>query len=351
MEVNLSVYQSNGAYGINVTVAPGIDTAGDLLRQITDAQLARWNVPREYAVLVPWAAQPWTQKSIIPSTTILRQQPNQLAVIDERTLPCTVVDAELLAYRLAHINKSARGELLQRLSTMAKEQLDLKSIREQKSALNASAASAQEMHKAISILCSIAACAQGGIHFEGEELFPYRLLPNDGGVEFRSGFTYEYRIVKEEDRLARGKLTEAIAHCQKLLADLPIALENSQTAMQQHSRAEEVDLNTLGAMVMEQKRIQEEIDQQAAQWRLIEEEAAALAKKIASSMQLFECQTQVTLPFGRTKVGDRLYCLQRGCPVDGPIMGEVRPTSVSRPPAPVEPAPIARSEQSCEEEP
>jgi hypothetical protein len=52
-----------------------------------------------------------------------------------------------------------------------------------------------------------------------------------------------------------------IARCKKLLHDLPVgALTNRRAAMDEHMKSDDINLSELGAMLMEQKRIQEEIE-------------------------------------------------------------------------------------------
>lgn len=156
------------------------------------------------------------------------------------------------------------------------------------------------------------------LHFDGEDLFPSAILPDDGGVEFRSAYTYEYQAVSEEDRLWYIDLLSQVAHCRKLLRDLPIALQNSETAMKEHGASDDVDLNTLGAMAVEQVRIRKEIANQQTSLRHLEHhvEREATIELEDRAMQLYQLQTTIVLPFGISEVDGWEYRLEKRAPIE-----------------------------------
>jgi len=97
------------------------------------------------------------------------------------------------------------------------------------------------------------------------KLLPWRLLPNHTGVEFRSAKSYSYRTGSHtyaaEVKLAQKDLEDSIAHCRKLLVDLPIALQNSKAALESKLKANDAqELSEIGAIVVEQQRISQELD-------------------------------------------------------------------------------------------
>lgn len=106
-----------------------------------------------------------------------------------------------------------------------------------------------------------------------------------------------------------------IAHCQKLLHDLPIALQNSERAMKEHTEAEEVDLSALGAMLMEQKRIREEIADRQAKLQQLEKQVAE--STINPPVQLYKYQTSITLPLGTSQLDGRWHFIQPISQIEG----------------------------------
>jgi hypothetical protein len=123
---------------------------------------------------------------------------------------------------------------------------------------------------------------------------------------FKAG-TRTYHAVPEEAQVAaRGHAQ--MEHCKKLLKDLPIALQNSITAMEAHAVSEDVDLTTLGAMVLEQTRIKQEIKMQKA--KVDELEAiAALEGDQRSLMVTHKFQTTLILPFGVTTLDQTAFAI------------------------------------------
>jgi len=286
------------------------------------------STPLDHLGLVPHG-QPLVLENVLAPVTLLRpHQATGVCVVDTRTLASIGVDSRLLAYRLPHIGESARRQLLERLLQFTPGQLDCASIREQPSGVDAATASVGGLYDSIGIFRLNPTMPRASTQFEGEELFPFRLLPDDGGVEFRSQYMYEYRVIADEHLAKQRSLAAQVAHCQKLLVDLPIAKRNGEAAMQEHSESDQVDLNTLGAMFLEQKRIQQEIVDQTEKLKRLGEEAKAAAAAhtdLPSSWKLHKHQTTVTLPFGRTKLGDCLYQLRVISPLDSPLAGEAAP--------------------------
>lgn len=131
-------------------------------------------------------------------------------------------------------------------------------------------------------------------------------------MEFRSEYTYEYRSVTDERLAKQRSLAAQLTHCRQLLADLPVAKRNGETAMQEHSKSDEVDLNTLGAMYVEQQRIQQEIVDQTARLPLLEKELEEARQ--APANQLHQFQTSITLPFGFSTIDGRTYALHTMSP-------------------------------------
>jgi hypothetical protein len=145
------------------------------------------------------------------------------------------------------------------------------------------------------------------VTFDGEKLIPYRLLPNDGGVELRGKYVWGYQAASDEDAAAVHQAVEKraadIAHCKKLADDLPIALANSQASLDRHVEEVDVDLSELGAMLLEQKRIQREIESQRI--KLPQLEASLVPKLDQSKFVLHVSQSKMMLAF------DTVYHLVR----------------------------------------
>lgn len=297
-------------------------TARDILSQMPDELLKRWQLSRQYAVVLPGRTS-WTHEKILPPETKMLQYANaDLWMGDRRRVPPSVIDAEWVAERLPHIGQSARVKLLERLLPLTRDQLDFFSIGEKPNGVSEASGVASGLYGKLAIVHLDPIVPQDHIHFEGEYLYPYRLLPDDSGVELRSAYTYEYRAITEEDRLAPAPVESHIDQCKKLLHDLPIALRNSELA---HAKSDESDLNTLGAMFLEQVRIREEIATQQARLVQLEEEAAVARQSRTSAMKPLQYQTTLTLPFGRTQVGDRTYELHRlQSPPDDALAGGPR---------------------------
>ena len=105
--------------------------------------------------------------------------------------------------------------------------------------------------------------------FKGQKMYLYEMLEDGSGAtvttttygQYQRSTPEEYQRVKESN----AKYEEDLCHCVKLLHDLPIALSNSEKALAAVDETSEgVDMNELGAMVIEQKRIRREIKAQEA---------------------------------------------------------------------------------------
>jgi len=286
-------------------------------------------IPQEHLGLFP-RHRPLTLCHALDANALLRPYKHTgVSFVDKRTFPPDVIDAAYLSFRLPHISESARHQLLERLRQFKPGQLDLGSIRERPSGVCVSTACASGLYSSVAIFSRNPTMPQTSVVFQGEAMFPFRLLPDEGGVEFRSGYTYEYRALAEEDRLAHAELLARIAHCEKLLTNLPIALKNSRAAMKEHSKSEEVNLNTLGAIYMEQERIDAEIVCQGTRLKQLEAQVATAKANFPSTSKLFKHQTAVTLPFGPTKMGgDCVYWLRAIDPFLPSRMSEAVPTAI-----------------------
>lgn len=95
--------------------------------------------------------------------------------------------------------------------------------------------------------------------------------------------------------------------------------------MKAHAASEEVDLTTMGAMAIEQRRIRKELADRQANLKRLGEEAAIARQHFADAMNVYRCQTTMTLPFGQTKVGERTYHLQAAPPLADAIATEAGP--------------------------
>ena len=102
---------------------------------------------------------------------------------------------------------------------------------------------------------------------QGQEFYLYELLKDGSGVTMTTKMYWQYRRSTQEEyqqvKEFNQKREEDIRHCEKLLHDLPIALANSEKALAAvDEKSNDVDVNELGAMVIEQKTIRREIETQ-----------------------------------------------------------------------------------------
>lgn len=90
----------------------------------------------------------------------------------------------------------------------------------------------------------------------GEILLPYRLTADGAGVELRGEYACQYQGVPEnaiaevQTRIATRKAE--VAHCEKLLRELPIALKNCEAAAIDEAKS---DFNEIGPLAVEQRCI------------------------------------------------------------------------------------------------
>ena len=149
-----------------------------------------------------------------------------------------------------------------------------------------------------------------------DEMHCYAMLPNDAGVELRGNHTIYFRAAKQEDvdRIIAEtkKRTEDIAHCKKLLIDLPVALTNSKTAMNAAmDDLEQNDFSDIGAMALEQRRLKQEIESQKKQ--LVELEASPVPEVDPSMYQAFTFCGRALMPFGISNLyGIQYHLLRKG---------------------------------------
>lgn len=135
---------------------------------------------------------------------------------------------EDLSSRLSHMSASIVASVRQ----IPSWQLDLTSVREVRVSSENEEASAA-LQSQLFIITRKAdgslASAQRVVH-DGEELVPYRLLPDDSGVEMRGQYICEYRSASDEYAAKDKKEREdTTAHCKRLLVHLPVDLRHSRT--------------------------------------------------------------------------------------------------------------------------
>ena len=146
------------------------------------------------------------------------------------------------------------------------------------------------------------------------DMHAHAMLMSDAGVELRGNHTIHFRAASQEDAdriiAATKKRTDDIAHCTKLLVDLPVALSNSAQAMELAMDAlDQNELGDIGAMALEQKRIKQEIASQ--QKRLVELESSPYPKLDPSTFRAREFCTRASMPFGTSDVNGTRYQLLR----------------------------------------
>lgn len=158
-------------------------------------------------------------------------------------------------------------------------------------------------------------------------LYPFRILYDDSGVEWRDRYALRYRSASQEaadeaeEQLQRAKQDRAadIAHCEKLLHDLPLALASSEKAQseleEQLERGEEADMSAIGPMRLEQRRIQKEIEAQQAKLQQMKASPEPTLQIDASKYEWVEKQRSVTMPWGYSEWEGKLYNLSRKIPV------------------------------------
>jgi hypothetical protein len=98
----------------------------------------------------------------------------------------------------------------------------------------------------------------------------------DKEVTLRTVQFVSYMSVPEALYPELKRLQAALRPSQKLLHDLPIALENSKAAQLKAVEAEDRDLNELGAMTYEQHRISKEVTEQQAKATVIQQKVHAI---------------------------------------------------------------------------
>jgi hypothetical protein len=270
-------------------------------------------MPIEHAAFVPFGQAHTPENLIAPDVLISHAEfPLGVQVIDRREcfVPGVLTDA-MVRQCLPHICESGRRLLLQQMAALKKKQFSIQFIREQPSGLTKDAPLVTALMRKITITSG--GVARTAVQFEGEELLPYAVHPVDPhlaptGVEFRGSFSYEVRTTLIELQAAVQERIAQLAHCKKLLQDLPIALQNSIIAMEAHAVSENVDLTTLGAMVLEQTRLKQEI--QTQKLRLPELEASVAADRDpVKSTATHRYQTSLVLPFGVSTLDCTEYTL------------------------------------------
>jgi hypothetical protein len=173
-----------------------------------------------------------------------------------------------------------------------------------------------------------------------------RTSPNDAGVRLVGTKKYHYNAATPEYlaevEAAKVKRTNDVAHCKKLLIDLPIALENSKDAMTQLKKSESVDLSELGAMMLEQDRISQEIELREDEF--LELHAPAPSIRLSDFMPHVR-QHSVVLQFGRNRIGEEIFNVMHK--VHTPKVELIDPSTSLVDPLPASPASASSSSSSA----
>ena len=221
------------------------------------------------------------------------------------------ISAQDLQRKLPNISAAVRAALLAELHARPANENDRASIREVQQFTQSSA----EIASAVCLMN-----AQGrtvdNIMIDGTKFFAVALAANDAGVEFRSEYAHEYRYATGDqiEDLKQAKIAYAadVAHCEKLLRDLPVALKNSEKALAEvrdqlvESCAAADAESAVVCMTVEQGRIVKEIKTQEAKLKSLKENEPAFDK---SRFTLCAHRNQMTLKFGWNTIGETVYQL------------------------------------------
>lgn len=162
---------------------------------------------------------------------------------------------------------------------------------------------------------------QSGSSSKRGALYPFRLLDDGSGVELRESHALCYRAVPEQAfNLAKAAYEAAvqkrkadIAHCEKLLRELPIALANSKTAQRQLEDALESgdsdDLAGVGTIRLEQRRLKKEIGSQSQRLERLQREGEPTLQLDDGDYQWREHQLSLDLSWGVHSIGGKVYQL------------------------------------------
>ena len=149
----------------------------------------------------------------------------------------------------------------------------------------------------------------GCLTFQGQKMYLYELLEDDSGATVTTKTYWQYaRSTPEEYHQMKelnAKREADIRQCEKLLHDLPIALANSEKALTSvDETSEDFDLNEMGAMVYEQKRIRREISAQEQQLKTLRSQLPDCVNW--TQLPKFSYYPTLTLQFGmnRLSTGD-----------------------------------------------
>jgi hypothetical protein len=218
--------------------------------------------------------------------------------------------------QLSHMRKALADQLQHELLLTASK-FDFTSMREKRAFKHHSEGEKVKAKHSVGTIALLFNCDDpsqscNSITLDGEKLQPYRLLENNAGVELRGIWGFSWVGPTKEDTEKHMQQLERhakdIAHCRKLLRDLPVALKNSLEALDTASTKsqDELDLTELGAMVLEQRRIKDEIQSQQQQLSKLLE-IPPPDRIPASSFVLRKLQSSLTLPFGRQTIDGGQY--------------------------------------------
>lgn len=211
--------------------------------------------------------------------------------------------------KLSHASTQFRQTISNELP--AEEQFEIESLSKIERPLNI------ELQQSIGIINCTDMTSSCQIEYQGEKMAPFKLA-SGRGVEFRGQYSYQYKgasqVYIDEVNAARKGLESDISHCKKLLRELPIALDNSKKAMARLSESSDPGINEMGCMVLEQKRINTEIQQQKEKLKRLESVQAPQFDK--SRFIQHTRQLSMILPFGMSRLGGKVYRIFR---IENPI--------------------------------
>ena len=234
--------------------------------------------------------------------------------------------------KLPKIDNATLLVLTKRLSTIPYHLLEFKSF-----SCQPSPSASTNMHCPVTIINDETRTEVAHNQLAGD-MHCYAMLPSDAGVELRGNHVIQFRAasVEDADRInaAAKKRVDDIAHCKKLLIELPIALTNSEVALKAAVDADEpAELSEVGAMVFEQKRIKQETESQKK--RLVELDSSPLPKLDRTKFRAHQFFARVSMPFGISNLNGTRYHLLRKDEMLAPIpnleLEELGPAAAVKP--------------------
>lgn len=143
--------------------------------------------------------------------------------------------------------------------------------------------------------------------YDGHQYYLSRILEDGSGVELESEYSSQHRRstsqqVEQVNQLTQTNraIEEEIQHCDQLLCQLTTALKNSKKALTSMDlNSDELDIHEVGVMVIEQKRIGEEIRIQQAK---VKELSSQLQCLDPNQLRTFRHRNVMILPFGISRL-------------------------------------------------